>query len=85
MLAISDDGCGICQEDLDKIFDPFFTTKDIGHGTGLGLSAVYGIVKQNNGSIDVYSKQGKGTTFKIYFARYVDRSVDAQRENGGEL
>ncbi|MGD8846556.1 MAG: ATP-binding protein [Desulfobacteraceae bacterium] len=85
MLAISDDGCGICQEDLDKIFDPFFTTKDIGHGTGLGLAAVYGIVKQSNGSIDVYSKQGKGTTFKIYFARYVDRSVDAQRENGGEL
>lgn len=64
-ISISDNGCGIPEENLDRIFDPFFTTKDQGKGTGLGLSISYGIIKRHNGSIQVKSKAGEGTTFKI--------------------
>lgn len=66
-IAISDNGCGILDENIDKIFDPFYTTKEQGKGTGLGLSVVFGTVRSLKGFIDVESKIGSGTTFKLFF------------------
>ena len=65
VLAVSDDGCGIEEEIKEQLFDPYFTTKEIGKGTGLGLPTIYGIVKQNNGFINVYSEPGEGTIFRV--------------------
>ncbi|MFN7002292.1 MAG: ATP-binding protein [Roseinatronobacter sp.] len=82
IIRIRDDGIGIAQTLLPKIFDPFFTTKRPGEGTGLGLSTVYGIVKQSGGYIFVDSEEGMGTTFTLYFTAQKsapDRVVDTRR------
>lgn len=69
-LSISDDGCGIAPEILDRVFEPFYTTKQVGHGTGLGLSMVYGFVKQSKGHATIYSEPGIGTTVNLYLPRH---------------
>jgi CheY-like chemotaxis protein len=92
MIAVSDNGCGIARDVLPHVFEPFFTTKDVGRGSGLGLSQVYGFAKESGGHVQIYSEVGMGTTVKLYLPKSSTQPVAESRRtliplrvaNGGE-
>jgi two-component system NtrC family sensor kinase len=79
-IAVTDNGCGIAPEDLDKLFEPFFTTKEVGKGTGLGLAVSYGIVQRHGGTIRVQSEVGRGSTFTIWLP--MEEQIEQDEDSG---
>jgi PAS domain S-box-containing protein len=86
VITVTDTGHGIAPDDISRVFEPFFTTKKIGEGSGLGLSMVFGFVKQSGGHIRVYSEQGEGASIKMYFPRSIAKQqLDVTSRAGGKI
>ena len=81
-VAVSDDGAGISESDLDRVFEPFFTTKSDGGGSGLGLAMVYGFAKQSRGHVTVDSQLGAGTTVRLYLPMAATAAAAVREERG---
>jgi len=81
-LSVGDNGCGIPESIRDQLFEPFFTTKEVGEGTGLGLSTVYGVVQSHQGAIEIESREHEGTTFRIYLPLHGEQSVEVGNDSG---